>query len=224
MGLDWTLKAKVLEGKEEAHAEARRKRQEAAERLYEQKLLVADPTLLLELDAALTQRGKEECALQIIPYSVLDCPRVGIDDEATAYATKSYEVDNVDETFRMLFPTLESYLAYTDGQYIPDIVRNVEALKLITPRGTLTTESLVDFRAALLRYAEHILGERLVAQAYRDMDPDEMLDYADALEAKVTTLVGMSGEPDDSYVRVCREAVAWLRFWAGHGFSMHAWF
>jgi len=224
MGLDWVLKAKVLEGKEEEHAEARRKRQEAAERLYEQKLLVTDPTLLLELDAELTQRSKEECALQILPYAVLDCPRVGIDNEATAYATGSYEMDNVDETFRMLFPTLESYLAYTDGQYIPNIVRNVEALKLITPGGTLTTESLTELRAALLRYSEHIIGERLAAQAYRDMDPEEMLDYADALEAKITTRVGMAGEPDDHPARVCREALTWLRFWAGHGFSLHAWF
>ena len=67
MGLDWVLKSKVLEGKEEEHAEARKKRLEARDKYYEQDALGADKLVLMELKETLDRLEDEENALEISP-------------------------------------------------------------------------------------------------------------------------------------------------------------
>lgn len=257
MGLDWVLKSKIIEGKEEEHAEIRKKRLEARDKYYEQDALGADKLVLMELKETLHRLENEENALEISPCAVLGCPRVGTDQEATDFVTEQYNKIERPEFFEA-YPTLESWLKANHGKYVADLAKNREGFGRIT--GMLTGPE--SFRGKVIGYAQEIIGNRLAEQAYEDMDPDEMESYADALEEAVKnweqenekeityyTVAGPTNETqyqiDKTWGRAiepkftarwreveelvesaedCRAAVTWLRFWAKHGFSMHAWY
>lgn len=243
MGLDWVLKSKIIAGKEEAHAEVRKKRLDARDKYYEQDALGADKLVLMELKETLDRLEDEENALEISPCEVLDCPRVGIDQEATDFVTEQYRKAERPAFFEG-YPTLESWLTANRSKYVPDLAKNREGLGRIT--GMLTGPE--SFRGKVIGYAEKIIGQELAEQAYQDMDPEEMKSYADALEQKVRdwrdeneTAIDYymdkiggcvnDGPYEDPEMRDlldsawdCENAVIWLRFWAGHGFSMHAWY
>lgn len=261
MGLDWVLKSKVIEGKEEEHAEARKRRLEARDRLYEQIKLGADKLILMELEEVRDRLEDEENALEISPCAVLGCPRVGFDQEATDFVTQAYSEFEQPESLEA-YPTLESWLKANHGKYVPELAKNSDGFGKVTGIAS-GPES---FRGKVVGYAMDLVGDNLAERAYQDMDPDEMAVYADALEAKVNaweqenekeieyfTEEGPTGETQFQKDRVanfpkksqqewgaaldrrqevyglvnlagnCRDAVTWLRFWAKHGFSMHAW-
>jgi hypothetical protein len=243
MGLDWVLKSKIIAGKEEEHAEVRKKRLEARDKYYEQDALGADKLVLSELKETLDRLEDKENELEINPFAVLDCPRVGIDPEATAYVVKQYSEYGRPE-FLERYPTLESWLKANHGKYVPELAKNKDGLGKIT--GIVTGPE--SFRGKVIGYAEKIIGQKLAEQAYQDMDPEEMESYANALEQKVQdwrdeneTAIDYymdkiggcvnDGPYEDPEMRDlldstwdCENAVTWLRFWAKHGFSMHAWY
>lgn len=261
MGLDWVLKSKVLEGKEEEHAEARKRRLWARDHLYAQNVLEADKLVLMELEETLSRLEDEENALEISPCAVLGCPRVGFDQEATDFVTKAYGEFEFPETLEA-YPTLESWLKANHGKYVPELSKNPGGFG--KARGVAAGPE--SFRGKIVGYAMDIVGDSLAERAYQDMDPDEMAVYADAIEERVNeweqenekeieyfTKEGPTGETQFQKDRVanfpkksqqewgaaldrrqevyglvnlagnCRDAVTWLRFWAKHGFSMHAW-
>ena len=260
MGLDWILKSKIIEGKEEEHAKARKKRLEARDKYYEQDALGADKLVLSELKEALDRLEDEENELEISPYAVLGCLRVGVDQEATDYLSEQYKLLAEQRAFFATYPTVESFLKANHGKYVADLAKNREGLGRIT--GLLTGAE--SFRGKVIGYAEEIIGNGLAEQAYKDMDPDEMESYADDIEEAVKNWE-QENEEDIKYFTVesptnetqferdrrneeksaygpeidqrrhkieelvalaedCRGAVIWLRFWAKHGFSMHAWY
>lgn len=242
MGLDWVLKSKVIEGKEDAHAEARKQRLEVRDAFYEQRALEADKLVLAELEEKLARLEDVENDLEISPYAVLGCPRVGIDDDATKYVVDMYN-DPDGHRVRDVYPTLEIALAKMHGKYIAELAKNTEGIGRIT--GMLTGPE--SFRGKIVAYARDIIGDNLADRAYQDMDPDDMEDYADALAEAVESwrndneekinlymdLIGRletdhSADPDvGQAIDTCHDighAVTWLRFWAKHEFSMHAWY
>lgn len=243
MGLDWVLKSKIIAGKEEAHAEARKRRLDARDRYYEQDALGADKLVLAELKETLERLEDEENELEISPCAALDCPRVGIDQEATDYVTEAYR--SVERpAFLEVYPTLESWLKANHGKYVPELAKNKEGLGRVT--GMLTGPE--SFRGKVVGYSEGVIGRKLAEEAYEDKDPEEMDAYADALEAAIKTwreeneaainyhMDKIGGPVNDGPYRDtelenlldiasdCENAVIWLRFWAKHGFSMHAWY
>jgi hypothetical protein len=253
MGLDWVLKAKAVEGQE---AEFNRLRDESlridgilSDKWREwvsaqedksvqdyQAFLDAYPDLRDELLKVRTAKDKVTHS----PYAVLDCPRIGIDPEATEWAFKFYS-----DVFskRADAPSLEVFLKEEQGKYVPDLAKNPEGLGKVTGIAC-GPES---FRGKIIGYADAVIGEQLAHRAYQDMDPDEMEDYADELEAAVKDWRSENEEKINRYMDligrletdhkadtdvgealdICDDvtnAVTWLRFWAGHGFSMHAWY
>jgi hypothetical protein len=59
------------------------------------------------------------------------------------------------------------------------------------------------------------LPGELKSRAYEDMEPREMLEYADEL-SKYLDVVERRG--------TLEQAIQWLRYWAGEGVSMVAWY
>jgi hypothetical protein len=254
MGLDWVLKARAVEGQE---AEFSRLRDESlridgilSDKWREwlaaqedkdsvkdyQAFLAAYPDLWDELVRVRAAKDK----VTLSHYAVLDCPRIGIDPEATEWARQFYS-----DVFarRPNAPTLEAFLAEEHGKYVPDLAKNPEGLGKVTGIGA-GPES---FRGKIIGYADAVIGEQLAHRAYQDMDPDEMEDYADELEAavegwrneneeKINRYMDLIGRLETDHkadsdvgeaLDICDDvanAVTWLRFWAGHGFSMHAWY
>lgn len=181
MGLDWVLKSKIIEGKEEEHAEVRKKRLEARDKYYEQDALGADKLVLSELKETLDRLEDEENALEISPCAVLECPRVGVDQEATDYVAEQYNSLAERPSFFEAYPTVESFLRANHGKYVPELAKNREGLGRIT--GMLTGPE--SFRGKVIGYAQEIIGNGLAEQAYQDMDPEEMESYADDIEEAI---------------------------------------
>ena len=253
MGLDWVLKAKAAEGQE---AEFNRLREEInridealsakwrewtetqAKEVHDyQNFMDAHPDLRDELKKAQVAKDKVTHS----PYAVLECPRIGIDLDATEWALKFYS-----DVFskRADAPNLEVFLKEEQGKYVPDLAKNPAGLGKVTGIAC-GPES---FRGKIIGYADAVIGEQLAHRAYQDMDPDEMEDYANQLEAAVEDWRNRNETAIDYYMDKiggcvsdgpyedpkmrdlldsawdCEHAVTWLRFWAGHGFSMHAWY
>jgi len=88
-----------------------------------------------------------------------------------------------------------------------------------TSRGVGLFTAPWDYRGKLLHYVSG-LDPDLVSCAYNNMTPDEMSAYADKLDAALQD--GSVTDPDSKYT--LQGAIAWLRFWSGHGFSLYAWY
>jgi hypothetical protein len=251
MGLDWVLKTKALEGKEAEFirlgeevnriddvlsAKWREWTETQSKEVHDyQNFMDAHPDLR---DALVNVRDERE-KVTLSPFAVLDCPRVGIDVDATKWALDLYS----EIAKRPDAPTLEDFLKQEQGKYVPALAKNKAGLGKVTGIAC-GPES---FRGKIIGYAQEVIGDALAERAYQDMDPDEMEDYAKELESAVEdwrndneTAIDLymdqighidtdhMADPDIRYrLDVCddvADAVTWLRFWAGHGFSMHAWY
>lgn len=251
MGLDWVLRAKAVDGKETEY----RMLQDQVGRLNDRlaakwqeayqmgnadydAFLDANPELALELQQLVVEKDR----ITISPYAVLECPRVGIDEEATKWAREFYAW--LQEGGRLTEEeTEEAFLTAEHGKYVPELAKNREGIGKIIGIAS-GPES---FRGKVIGYAADIIGQELAQKAYEDMDPDEMQDYANALEAgvagwredneaEIEDYLSLSGNPDTKdkanrdigyALATCEavlSAVVWLRFWAKHGFSMQAWY
>jgi hypothetical protein len=86
--------------------------------------------------------------------------------------------------------------------------------------GSFAVDQSISWRGKRLNFVG--LPAELVNAAYEDMTPDEMLVYADRLEAASLDSSAADMTPEEAEETV-KEAVAWLRFWANHGHGLYAW-
>jgi hypothetical protein len=110
----------------------------------------------------------------------------------------------------------------------PDNAPFVETKATIVPDfctgGSFACNQASSWRGKRLNYCG--LPDSLANQAYQNMEPEQMLAYADQLEAEIPNLDPEleDGETLKDCQETVEEAVKWLRFWAGHGHSLKAWY
>lgn len=226
MGLDWMLQRKIKTGHEE----------EAAR-------------LMGLKDGGEAERDRLD-ELSVNPFDVLGCPRVGIDVEATEYLRSLYQA-HPDRFFRVIVKEPEGteerrsllwseVLEDNHGRHVPDLAKHPDGIGSVV--GMAAPEC--SFRGKMVAYMD-IISEDLRSQAFQDMGPAQMLEYADDLERQARQSIEQAANPADKpvmaaalegqfpaelddpaieeYVLV-HDACRWLRFWAGKGFSMWAWY
>lgn len=226
MGLDWMLRDRVREGQEARVRE-----------LVEQ--MKKDPTL------GIPQEVMDQVFVD--PLEVLGAPRIGRDEHATEWLREQYRTNP--EPFRRrtedgsweILPW-EKVLVEEDGLYVLELAQHPEGLGAAT--GIAAPP--YSFRGKVLLHLS-ILSDELKERAQEEMDPAQMLAYAQALEDAARAEAEQANSPEDRalmlqllengavpdgpsldpafmeyhYVHV---ACRWLRFWAGHGFQMWAWY
>lgn len=180
MGLDWVLAPKIIEGKEAEHEDVRQRRIAARDLFYAQKADTTDAQTLIEMERTLRRLEEEEHALEVSPYVVLGCPRIGVDPEATEHAKAQY-LEHQGVEFQRDFPTLDAWILASHGKYVPELAKHQDGLGRIT--GILAGPE--SFRGKVIGYAGPLIGDALAERAYQDMNPDEMRAYADEIEEKV---------------------------------------
>lgn len=186
----------------------------------------------------LREMQKDKC-------EILRIPRVGRDAEATAFIInlRKERVKEIEESRtegglqRPGYPDLWTQpeaivLAHEWGKGVPDLAPESNGLGAVTGAVLVGADA---FRGKCLDGCGWIDPGR----AYHDFTPREMLSYAEDIERDTITHAKDSGwekylneEPiqDESdsdakwNVWIAMRAAEWLRFWAGHGFGVHAWF
>lgn len=233
MGLDWMLQRKIRGGHE----------QEAAE------LTRVPPEELSPDKARETRERLDEISLS--PYEAIGCPRIGIDEEATAYLRSLYQENphqfyveiakEPEGTFERRALLWDEVLRDNHGQYVPDLAKEADGIGAVTG----VAAPAVSYRGKLMGYVS-VLPDELRDRAYTDMTAKQMLDYADQLErcaekaisqavsegdrAKMKeALVGRITEQDLRLDHIAEyhtihTACRWLRFWGNKGFDMWAWY
>lgn len=107
--------------------------------------------------------------------------------------------------------------------------------------GAVTGMMLVgadSFRGKCLNYCS--FADEIGMSAYEDMTPTQMLEFAQRLEERGNEFAkekrlnwekignskgGFKDDEEDKYsIWIAYQAIKWLRFWGGHGFSLHAWY
>jgi len=264
MGLDWLVDAKVKEGREAEHGklveelallqqrhetlwgawlvETGKERSYATAQEYREE--DESKEILAELEVLTVK--KDDCLIS--PMETLGAPRVGYDAPATEYATKEWT--EAQEQFKKMHPQqraywdrpLEEYLKDIHGYYVPQLVKS-NGLGRVTGIADVGSES---FRGKVLSWAEHIIGEEMVNEAYSDHEADALVDYAERLRDRaaayaeekdlkwvVTARQDLSdeefntklGDNEDLWnLLYCFDAADWAEFWGSNGHSMHAWY
>jgi len=250
MGLDWVLKTKVKDGHHADHARTRGRQKAARETidaawstwLAGQKADGADVQYARfraehgDLFAPLVRLEDELDRHEVNPMAILEAPRVGIDPEATEYLREEHA-----RYFCEGEQSWEDCLAENHGKYVPALAKKTAGLGAVTGIATSSTS----FRGKVIGYAQEIIGVRLAEQAYTDMEPDAMLDYADELEDAVRGWAEEEGTQVQTWLALDNETLRkepadvphqvwdawyvlrgaeWLRFWAEHDFSLRAWY
>lgn len=262
MGLDWCLRSKRRSGTDDTVVEAAEKLAEQlaeqdetlwaayleehnkGERPSEYPNALADAFNALP-ETKLRRKGLKEAKETVASYYIstmeeLGVPRVGIDEEATEWARKNFEA--IPETrWRDGKPSVATYLEANYGKYVPDLARIKDGLGKCT--GLLAGAD--SFRGKIVGYAQDIVGADLAEEAYKDMEPDQLLDYGNRLldaakkylhDAGQSEIIDAPSEQVKELLKeeanrenlwnawYCVEGAKWCIFWGSRGFSMHAWY
>lgn len=203
MGLDWQLIAPAKPGKTTALRALRKKLEK----------MQANDGNQNEIDRV--AEGLE--ALEVSPLDFLDTPRIGIDESATEWLRARWKAGHYKpHTWKALVQRChgEAVLALAQPKAGLPIAQGMFA-------GGL------DFRGQQLGFAEAIIGEELVSEAWNNHTAAEMVDYAARLQTKLDASRAKRGRvsPETKDTQALIEgAIEWLHFWGSHGFSYHAWF
>lgn len=179
MGLDWCLDTKPKPGHEEEYARAL----EAYEK--------ADD----EVEYNSPEYKAREAAYDAVacsPPETLGVPRIGIDQVATDYYLKEIIPGHrqaaaekpADNKYRLHWEqTNEQLLADAHGQYVPALVDEYTNISTITAYGAVRAMAgAFSFRGKVIGHSP-LLSDNLQNEAYVDMSPPEMADYAGRIEA-----------------------------------------
>jgi hypothetical protein len=180
---------------------------------------------------------------------VMEIPKVGYDDEATKFILKHRKSQVAEAKKRkkaggFVKPEWAEYWGRSEahvlvdqwGKGIGDLAKTNKGAGAVTGFMLVGADS---FRGKCLNGCE-FMGE---LDSYKDMTANEMKVFADTLEEQGKAYakehkhdwekVGKSDnceETDDEVdkqkysIWIAYQAIQWLRFWASHGFSMHAWY
>lgn len=192
------------------------------------------------------ERKQRLAEMTVQKADVLSIPRVGRDNVATEFMKK--HIENIHCELAVLKQKGEEPRNPCWAEFWGRPVATVLAEQWLEPVadvaksegfGAVTGMMLVgseSFRGKCLNACA--FAEDLSDRAYEDMTPTQMLEFADDLEARGMEFakkkklnweeVGNSNEDhkgDDKYsIWIAYQAIKWLRFWAGKGFSLHAWY
>jgi hypothetical protein len=243
MGLDWMVQPKCKEGCEDELNEYEDKLREF-ERVEANDSNTELPSSTAKRIDELREKMKP---LLTSPYDILECPKVGVDADATAFFIKHVFVPNnrkaEEDRARGLGPSpkesdaiattlhkqqmkfidywtrpLSAILADQGGKLVPELAKNKAGIALVSGVAC----GPIDFRGKIIGSAEDELGVGLSEEAYEKHTAEQCLDYADRLEATIDRTV--SEEQRSERYDIYRSAVKWLRFWGGEGFGFNPWY
>ena len=257
MGLDWCLNDKIIEeqehnnlfaeahctriGKEidEAYTAFLSDKGEEAPRYFPNPITeeFRQTSVYLELQGQKEKWTATRDATVITPMQTLECPAIGVDDEATQWAKNQYkeaqedlaknpEQEHVVHFFES-YPTLDVYLERTKGMYVASLAKNKVGLGSVTGIA-VGPES---FRGKIIGYIDW-LSDDLKGGAYDSREPDELVAYGTelteaALRKRSEVLEAGELEPESELagqIEVVLEAGNWCVFWGENGHAMHAWY
>ena len=245
MGLDWMVQPKCKEGWEDEIEEYEDKIRELERMEANGKITELPSSIQKRID----ELRKKMKPLLTSPYDILDCPKVGISPEATAFFIKHvFEPNNrkaKEDEARGLFPApkgsnaiaatlhkqqmefidywtrpLSAVLADEKGKLVPELAKNKEGIALVSGIAC----GPIDFRGKVIGCAEDYLGVAIANEAYENHTAEQCLDYADRLEAAIDDAVATGVDLEEEGEEVYRSAVDWLRFWGGEGFGFNPWY
>ena len=245
MGLDWMVQPKCKEGCEDEMEEYKDKIREL-ERVEANGKITELPSSIQKRIDELREMMEP---LLTSPYDMLDCPKVGISAEATAFFIKHvFEPNNrkaKEDEARSLGPApkesdviaatlhkqqmkfidywtrpLSAVLADEKGKMVPELAKNKEGIALVSGIAC----GPIDFRGKVIGGAEGHLGVAIAEEAYENHTAEQCLDYADRLEAAIDDAVATGVDLEEEGEEVYRSAVDWLRFWGGEGFGFNPWY
>lgn len=216
MGLDWVLhKDKPKEGSEE--------RFEELEKALRSEGLSDKKRKKLE---------KELEEVSISAYSVLGCPRIGIDEAATNWfrsklypSNKEYAEKGAptDAFVKYWSRPVEEVLKDEIGKWVPELAGSKEGIASIT--GMLT--SPLDFRGKVIGYCDFV-DSALQEEAYSDHTGEEAEDYGKRLEGclqiQTKKMSSKTKKEFHAEIEYVKSAIKWLKFWGGQGFGFYAWY
>jgi hypothetical protein len=209
MGLDWQPDHKSMSGFE-AEFEQIKAKLEKGRRFGRRKL----------------EKRFEE--ISISPYETLRAPRVGRDDEATAWIMDRYP-DRAQKEW-----SEEWWLNEFDGYYVLDLAPACDGLPRYTNGGLGEYIEAFSFRAAFLEDCEDIL-EDTYYEAYNPRSPAELIEYGKSLIAKaedysrthdigLTKLDTEDVDGDGFRLDVVLSAGRWCIYWGEQGHALNPWY
>ncbi len=168
---------------------------------------------------------KEWFDIQIDSYETIKAPRVGRDAEADLWLKERYEeLDNK--------PMYDEFLQEHQGYYVIRLAKERDGLPCYVSFGQ--DENV--FRGQFLADCMDLIGEELVAEAWKTKLADETLDYGQRLmqkadeiaqEKKLAYLKNQDSPPDgepesiESKLHIVYSLAKWLVFYGknGHGYE-----
>lgn len=164
-------------------------------------------------------KEKEQDGRKISPYESIGAKRLDKSDPTTIavfHAIYDSHQEGIKET------TSQSYIDFWSRPF-EAVLDEVEPEHPILPE-TVTTEAgnaavsgiavrEIDYRGKVVSF---LLDGKLSERCYQDFTPEEMLVFANEVEAVAKTLDGSAQES-------LTNAVSWLRFWAEKGHGIYAW-
>ena len=247
MGLDWMVQPKCKEGCEDELDEYEDKIREL-ERVEANDSNTELPSSTAKRIDELREKMEP---LLTSPYDILECPKVGVDADATAFFIKHvFEPNNrkaEEDRARGLGPPpkesdsiaiglhkhqmkfidywtrpLSAILADQSGKLVPELAKNKAGIALVSGVAC----GPIDFRGKVIGRDTAALGDGISKEAYEKHTAEECLDYADRLEAAIDRAMGEGGKLRGELEKeeVYRSAVDWLRFWGGEGFGFNPWY
>ena len=173
--------------------------------------------------------------ISIPPYQTIDAPRVGYDDAANQWIIKTRKAQTKEE----IADCLKSFHGYY-------------ALALVGPPGIPRYSNAglgygvdeTSFRGSFLNECKSLLDEKFLAQAWKNMWPEEavvygrrLLQIADAAARRQTPTpsflerlglrkkaAAVVTKEVDTPIDILRAAGEWYIFWAERGHPIRAWF
>jgi hypothetical protein len=180
-------------------------------------------------------------------YSQVGAPRVGTDSVADAWVlwrVRCRTNADADPPFTPDEPSASEprteeereALKEMAGYYVLELAPPCAGLPRYTMGAFGGGADLTSFRGKFLHDCEDILGEELLARAYENQTPDELVDYGAKLlelarafaEERGCAHVEQQEEPpdhdtDESRAHILFAAARWCSYWGHRGHYLEAW-
>ena len=210
MGLDWILLDKPIGGNEALFYELKGKYNNEKNRIVKNEEEDAEKTINLQ------NINKELENISVNPYETIECPKVADSD-----VTRQYFIDNIYQFVKKEKDTrtLEEILEQNKDMYIVEL--SSEFNNFPTGTASFLTYKL-DFRGQIIGRSD-LIDDELREEAYEDHNSNQMLKYADKLEACLQKF-DRNQTDEESELTDIADAIKWLRFWGSKSHGFRVWF
>lgn len=178
-----------------------------------------ETSMFLELRKQQTHWEDVRSLSVVSAMETLNAPRIGHDDEATAFAKNQYqESDKLQEEYA----TVEDFLSEKHGLYVPQLVSS-DGIGLVS--GIFAGEE--SFRGKVIANLPILKESDFDENCFMDRNPAQLIELGEALD-KAARSCGDREDSEDEEIKeqldVIRAASAWCLFWGERGHGMQAWY